>query len=132
MKQYKFILNGKRPEACADIVKWGRWFETADRHVAKTDVGECWVSTVFLGLDHNWSGEGAPVLFETMAFMPPIEKKLFGRWRMIREEMDCRRYQTWEEAEEGHLAMVIEVKAKLAKIEEEVARGLARIAATPK
>ena len=43
------------------------------RMVAKTDVGDCHVSTVFLGLDHNHLGCGARVLYETMVFGPNAE-----------------------------------------------------------
>lgn len=99
--EHKFILNGKRPEACADLIRWGLWLETANRHVAQTHVGEVWVSTVFLGLDHNWSGEGAPVLFETMVFTQGDE---------LPESMGFGRYRTWEEAEAGHAATVAMVK----------------------
>lgn len=128
MREWKFILNGKRPEACSNVKRWGEWMEKADRHVAQTDVGECWVSTIFLGIDHSFMEEGAPVVFETMAFTAPIERKVFGRWMPVRDEIAARRYRTWEEAEEGHLAVVIEVRALLARIEEDVTAGLARIA----
>lgn len=38
------------------------------RRVAQTDVGDYAVSTVLLGTDHNLSGEGPPIIFETMIF----------------------------------------------------------------
>src|SRR5258706_13563526 len=44
-----------------------RWFQTSDRHVAKTDFGDVRVSTVFLGFDRSF-GQGPPLLFETMIF----------------------------------------------------------------
>lgn len=50
------------------------------------------VSTVFLGLDHQF-GEGPPVLFETMIFGGPLDQE---QWR----------YHTWEEAVAGHRAAV--------------------------
>lgn len=34
----KYILEGKEPKLVSDITEWGRWFETADRHVAQTQV----------------------------------------------------------------------------------------------
>lgn len=34
----------------------------------KTDVGEIMVSTVFLRTDHDFTGTGPPILFETMVF----------------------------------------------------------------
>lgn len=85
----KYILEGKEPKLVEDVIEWGRWFETADRHVAKTDLpNNVRVSTVFLGLDHNFLG-GKPILFETMIFG--------GKHDQYQE-----RYFTWEEAEKGH------------------------------
>ena len=65
----KYILVNGVPTPEPDLLKWGRWFETADaeRIVAKTTVGDTRVSTVFLGLDHCW-GSGPPLLWETMIF----------------------------------------------------------------
>jgi trimethylamine:corrinoid methyltransferase-like protein len=93
----KFKLDGHRPVLCEDVLEWGRWFETADKRVAIDTIGNVQVSTVFLGLDHNF-GRGEPLLFETMVFMGPLN-----------EEMD--RYPTWEAAEAGHAVMVERVRA---------------------
>ena len=96
----KYILKDHKPILEPDLMKWGAWFETADRIVAKTEIvnekDEIRISTVFLGLDHSF-GEGKPLLFETMVF----GGKLDG-------EMD--RYGTWEEAEQGHKNMVEKVR----------------------
>lgn len=62
------------------------------RVVSNTMVEEIRISTVFLGLDHNY-GEGPPILFETM---------IFGGAHDQYQE----RYCTWEEAEEGHKVAV--------------------------
>lgn len=85
----KYILDGHTPVVENDLLKWGRWFETAKRHVAKHEINGLGVSTVFLGLDHNWNDEGVPILFETM---------IFG----MDDEEYQERYATWEEAEKGH------------------------------
>ena len=50
-------------------MKWAKCFETADRKVAETEIDKLRVSTVFLGLNHNF-GEGPPILWETMVFGP--------------------------------------------------------------
>jgi hypothetical protein len=52
--------------------------------------GTKWVSTVWLGLDHQW-GEGAPLIFESMVFV-----------RGSYSELECRRYTTRAEALAGH------------------------------
>lgn len=72
----RYILDADgNPVRCDDLLTWARWLESnfADRHVDQTLVGErIWVSTVFLGVDHNFSRlTGAPhqpILFETMSF----------------------------------------------------------------
>lgn len=79
-------------------MEWARWFETAERHVALEKVGGIRISTVFLGLDHNFSMNGNPVLFETMTFV--------GRWT----EDEMRRYCTYEEAEAGHREIVENIR----------------------
>lgn len=89
----KYILDGKKAVPCEDLMEWGGWFETADRHVAQDMVGDVRVSTVFLGLDHSFGRllheDAPPLLFETM---------IFGG--------DHDQYQdrcsTWEQAEAMH------------------------------
>lgn len=36
--------------------------------VAEAHLGKFYISTVFLGIDHNFLGKGGPILFETMVF----------------------------------------------------------------
>ena len=58
-----FILEGKNPVPCNNVVEWGKWFETADRNVAKSgDKERVHISTVFLGLDHSFSTGAVPLL----------------------------------------------------------------------
>lgn len=82
-----YILDGHTPVAC-DLMTWARMFEKADRHVAKTEKGGVKVSTVFLGLNHQY-GEGPPLLFETMIFG--------GEHDQYQD-----RCSTWEQAEKMH------------------------------
>lgn len=37
----KYILIGQTPVLEPDLLTWAEWFETADRIVAKTEVGGC-------------------------------------------------------------------------------------------
>lgn len=62
------------------------------RQVARTQIGEMDVSTVFLALDHAY--QGRPKVFETMTFGGPDDSEVQGR------------YSTWEEAEAGHQTAV--------------------------
>lgn len=84
----KYILDGHEIKS-ASLEAWAHWFETADRHVAKTTISdEVKVSTVFLGLDHSF-GSGPPLLFETM---------IFGG----EHDQYTDRYETWGQAAAGH------------------------------
>ena len=87
MSQY-FILDGHKPVPCSDPIEWANWFKNSHRHVASMSVGDVFVSTVFLGIDHSF-GEGEPMLFETMIF-----GGLHDGYQ--------RRCSTWEEAETMH------------------------------
>ena len=60
----------------------------SDRVMKQEAIGEAKVSTVFLGLDHNFMG-GEPVLFETMIFGGK-----HGGYQ--------KRCSTWEMAEKMH------------------------------
>lgn len=92
----RYVLEGKEVVPCEDLLKWARWMEEDVRTVEYNTIGGSRVSTVFLGLDHQF-GKGLPLLFETLVF----DGKLDG-------EMD--RYSTWDEAVAGHKAMVERVK----------------------
>lgn len=64
----RYILVGHEAVPEPDLLKWAKWFETAERIIDVTYVTpKVRVSTVFLGLDHGF-GDGPPVLFETMVF----------------------------------------------------------------
>lgn len=64
-----YILdNSGRPVREPDSLKWAEWFGFANRTVGDTTVGASRISTVFLGIDHNYSGNGRPVLWETLVF----------------------------------------------------------------
>jgi len=90
-----YILDG-HATVPVDLMTWARWFETAKRHVSEEMIGDVRISTVFLGLDHQY-GPGPPLLFETMVFGGSLDQ----------EQTRC---STWEEAEHMHAVMVMRVK----------------------
>lgn len=70
-----------------------------DQRVGRTVIGETVVSTVSLmGIDHNYSPDGPPIIFETMIFGPGYDN-------------DLRRYPTEEQAMRGHIAALDNVRA---------------------
>jgi len=94
-----YILDGKIAKQCGSLAEWADWMENSSHGVAYDEIDEIIISTVFLGLNYNHWGQGDPLLFETMTFLP---NDLSG--------LEQRRYFTWEEAEAGHREMVEMVK----------------------
>ena len=85
-------LDDEMPRSAA-VLEWGRFFNDTDsRRVAETKIEGIRVSTVFLGIDHNFNSHGPPLLFETMVFGGE------------HDEMTDR-YTTWTQAIKGHQQM---------------------------
>jgi hypothetical protein len=105
MTEMYFDRNGKP----LTLWQWAALMESgADRHVADDMVGAVRVSTVWLGLNHNW-GPGLPLFFETMVFGGTMDE---DQWR----------YPTEAAALAGHDQVVTMVR----HAEEELAKGLDR------
>ena len=62
-----YKLDGKIPVP-SDLMEWSAMIESGRQVLWQDEVGDQLVSTIFLGLDHNFSSTGPPVLFETMIF----------------------------------------------------------------
>lgn len=91
-----YILRGKEVYGPVDTMEWARWYEDADRHVGLAHLGDgVRVSTVFLGLDHNFDNHGPPLIFETMIFGGPHDQNY------------CKRCSTWEQVEEQHQEAIL-------------------------
>jgi hypothetical protein len=96
-----YILDAdNNPVLEPDIWKWAKWYETANRHVGNTVLGNIKISTVFLGLDHGFGGFGPPVLWETI---------IFGGEHDDYQE----RYTSYKRAVNGHKLAVDMVKKEL-------------------
>lgn len=80
-----YVWHRRRGAVPIDLFGWARALGRRDRAriVAQTQVGERWISTVFLGIDHGWGQRHAPVLWETMIFGPPQLREIFGTTRMM-------------------------------------------------
>jgi len=100
LDNYVLAPDGRTPVIERDTLKWAAWFESADRIVRQDKIGDYVVSTVFLGIDHNWMRRGGPVLWETM---------VFGGWRW-RDDLQQRRYDSYDKAVEGHMRILELVK----------------------
>lgn len=105
-----YYLVGTEAVPCEDAIAWAERFHNANRRVAYTDITESiHVSTVFLGVDHQYCDDGPPLLFETMIF-----------WANGPLDLDQERYSTWHQAEQGHQHMVDKVRAQLAVLRDEL------------
>lgn len=99
-----WILVGQTPIE-VNSKEWARWFEkNQERIVAQEKIGEAFVSTVFLGLDHSYSlnalrgdPDHVPELFESMVFGGQLDEL-------------CWRYRSYIEASVGHKKLVKAVK----------------------
>ena len=109
-----YILKDKEVVEELDFMKWAQSFEKMDLvikqeiiatgmsfetpmsaktvNLAKGKLEGCRISTVFLGIDHNFGDDSPPLLFETMVFGGKFD-----------QEQD--RYATYDEALAGHEAM---------------------------
>jgi hypothetical protein len=97
MRGHYILDENGNPQPCQDIMAWARWFNTADRRVASTVIGEVEVSTVFLALDHSFDAD-APLLYETLV--------MGGE-----HDGEITRYSTRQQAEDGHAAVCAELRA---------------------
>lgn len=101
-----YVMDENHNVRAVDWEEWVEWSKPAYsskdgfeklRRVAFTVVdSDCNVSTVFLGVDHDFSMNGPPILFETMVFGGEFDQ-------------EQERYATWDEAVVGHAAIVAKV-----------------------
>lgn len=99
MSRWYRLDENKQPVAI-DIMAVRDAASEQDRRVGKTRVFDrAEVSTVFLGLDHQWDPDGPPLLFETMVFGGRLDEH-------------TERYSTWDEAVAGHERVVAMVRAE--------------------
>ncbi len=115
-----YILDENGEVIAVDLLTWAQWFENNNnRTLAYTELDSCNISTVFLGINHNWTmppngkrtiddgwevsqenkdphvPDWTPVLFETMIFGGPYNEH---QWR----------YRTKRAAVEHH-AQIVEI-----------------------
>ena len=78
------------------------------RHIGNTRIARCWVSTVWLGLDHSWVFGGPPIIFETMIFVPRYK----DRGRVSSPQDWQTRYSTEDQARLGHERVVNRLRSR--------------------
>jgi hypothetical protein len=98
-----FILNRIGEPVECDFDEWIRLWREDMRPLARTELPGVTVSTVFLGLDHQY-GDGPPVLWETMVFTE-------GNSTVSGFNEEQWRYTSRESALEGHRRAVAKLGA---------------------
>jgi hypothetical protein len=71
MQPETYILNAHgKAVLCRNKTRFWKWFERTENRILRKDdlPNGVSVSTVFLGIDHRFSGRGPPILWETMIF----------------------------------------------------------------
>ncbi len=87
--------------------EWSALFESDQRFVEKTDVGDYMVSTVWLGMVHGFS-DGAPLIFETLVFLGAESFECAPDFEDLQ-----RRWATRAEAAAGHAEIVAQLEKRL-------------------
>jgi hypothetical protein len=98
------ILENGLVISCPDQTKWVEWmgesFSAGIHLIAQDDVEGFYISTEFLGINHNATGAGPPLWFETMVFRESANGNLG-----VKIEYGTVRYSTWAEALAGHVVI---------------------------
>ncbi|CAJ4954641.1 Uncharacterised protein [Burkholderia pseudomallei] len=99
MNRNLYVLDGHEPRRARSVLEWMHWFANTDRTVALTCIDELEVSTVFIGIDHEFSPHGLryhgqePMLFETAVFTGSRVTRVV-------------RHPSWDEAAHAHAFIV--------------------------
>ncbi|CAJ7417392.1 Uncharacterised protein [Burkholderia pseudomallei] len=98
MNRNLYVLDGHEPRRARSVLDWMKWFANTDRTVALTRIDDMDVSTVFIGIDHEFSPHGVrfrgePMLFETAIFTTSRVVRVF-------------RHPSWDEAAHAHAFIV--------------------------
>jgi len=102
MPKFYILDADNNPVGTDDVHEWVEFRRSQPGglpRVAEDFVGDVYVSTIFLGIDHNYWDEGPPIVFETMVFGGKLERTMA-------------RYATYEEAKQGHADMLRRVRAE--------------------
>jgi hypothetical protein len=100
-----------KPVDVKEYAEWSRNWPDA-RRIEETTIGDCWISTVFLGIDHRYGADGPPVLFETMVFWD-------GHKDIHNDYMRC---CTIEEANHQHAEMCTRIEKYIRDLNEDASR----------
>lgn len=115
---HAYILKG-REIVRVSFLEWADWFgRSTERFIVSAAVGPLTVSTIFIGIDHNYLRTGPPLVFETAILEFDVDgAHVFEMWR----------YATYDEAEAGQRVACSIAEQMVA----EAAAGVMRSAESP-
>lgn len=99
-RKYK-LTESKEIVEVKDLIEWANWYEFNDRVVKSEHYEDFFISTIFIGLDHNFGNYPTkkPILFETMIF---DGKSITERY--------CQRHHTYIDALIAHDEIVAKLQ----------------------
>lgn len=102
-----YRLNEDNKAIPCSLLEWSDYIKSPvlSRIVKQEQILDHMVSTVFLGINHNFFDDGkSPHIFETMIFPKETLSDIY-----------CERYSTWEQAEKGHQKAIEWLKKEMEK-----------------
>jgi hypothetical protein len=98
----RYILKDGKPVREPDLMKWAKWMGmSTESSVAKSLLmkGDCYVSTVFTGIDYSINGK-VPIFWETMVFGGPLDREA-ERCSGSREQAEAMHHRMVERVHEA-------------------------------
>lgn len=121
------ILDAEGNIQPASLYSWGQYLQSHENRIAQTKHKGYRVSTVFLGLNHQYLPDLPPLWFETMIFTPEYERTLSNKKKiMLGDELWCKRTSTKAEAIQAHQEGIAWLKNYLIQSHTEVLKTNAR------
>ena len=108
-----------------DLQRWAAWMAKHVRILRQETVGGYLVSTVFLGVDHNYSSNGPPVLWETLVGHYIDMRWSDGTLRKGLQDEEMYRHTSREEAMACHLDCVARYAAMAKAAKQQLDKTLA-------
>jgi hypothetical protein len=118
LNQQFAILDENDRLKLVTLDQWLDWMRThrEGQLVGRDEIDGYLVSTIFLGIDHQFHPHGRPVYWETMIFDPPAGRTyLSGEKRELGDDIYCERYSSLAEARAGHAQAIQWLKTELEK-----------------
>jgi hypothetical protein len=104
------ILDNGLVIACPDQAEWVKWvrksLSNGEHWIVEDNIEGFYISTEFLGINHNVTGTGPPLWFETMVFRESAKGNLG-----VKITYGTVQYSTMTEALTGHVLICEKVKS---------------------